>query len=195
MDLMRTFGQRFKPMLRKRETVVYTKLARLLEPHGCNHSEGQGDPLEKVAFITAEFESNLPEASERSVHTSFFHLLADLQKPNQNPDSLLFGIDSEWLQDHATAFDEKVGAVFENTPFANFPGDRGVLVDVVEETRKGILPTVGDKPRVDQQDSLLERLEKLLGNLKSPVRPHGRPRWFRQPNWWRELCQKEDTDR
>jgi hypothetical protein len=191
MDLMRTFGQRFKPMLRRRETNVYTRLARLLPPHGCNHSSGPGDPLEKVISITLDFESKIPESGERVCHTSFFHWMAQKLQANQLVNSLFPKVCTEWLQDKAAAFDEKVSAVFEDTPFANFPGDRGVLMDVVAETRKGMLPTVRVKQRVDHSTSTLEYYEKLLNSEPKPA-PYGKT-WKGPPKWWvKEMkCRKD----
>jgi hypothetical protein len=191
MDLMRTFGQRFKPMLRRRETNVYTRLARLLPPHGCNHSSGSGNPLEEVISITLDFESKIPESGERVCHTSFFHWMAQKLQANQLVNSLFPKVCTEWLQDQAAAFDEKVSAVFKDTPFANFPGDRGVLMDVVAETRKGMLPTVRVKQRVDHSTSTLEYYEKLLNSEPKPA-PYGKT-WKGPPKWWvKEMkCRKD----
>jgi len=194
MDLMRTFGQRFAPMLRRRELAVYKTLARLLGPHGCNHSDGLGKPLEEVVRLTEEFESRIPESGVGSVHTSFFHWMAELHKPNQEG-SLLTEIDTEWLQEKARAFDEKVSAVFQNTPFSNFPGDRGVFVDIVADPLKGVLPTADKTLKGDHNISTLEWYEQLLSLKQSPVRPHGRPGWFRQPKWWRDLLKGADRVR
>lgn len=191
LDLMRTFGQRFKPMLRRRETAVYNRLARLLPPHGCNHSSGPGDPLEKVISITLDFESKIPEPGGRVCHTSFFHWMAEKLQANQLVNSLFPKVCTQWLQDKAAAFDEKVSAVFQETPFANFPGDRGVLMDTVAEPLRGKLPTVGAKQRVDQAKSILEYYEKILFSEPKPV-PYGKT-WKGPPKWWvKEMkCRKD----
>jgi hypothetical protein len=174
MDLMRTFGQRFRPMLRRREAVVYNRLGRFLPPHGCNHSMGPGSPLEEVISITLDFEAKLPESREGSVITSFFQRMAKVL--HAKPFSSLFPqVCTEWLQNQAVSLDERTDAVFEQTPFRNFPGDRGVLSDVVAEPLRRKLPTVGET-RVGHTVSTLEHYEGLLDALdKRKVLPRGVP--------------------
>jgi len=193
LDLMRTFGQRFKPMLRRREKAVYNRLRRILPPHGCNHSDGPGEPLEKVISITLDFESRIPESGERVCHTSFFHWMATKLQANQLVNSLFPKVCTEWLQDKAAAFDEKVSAVFQDTLFHNFPGDRGVFMDLVAEPLKGKLPTVNNKQRVDQSTSVLEYYEKILNSEPRP-RPHGKT-WSGPPKWWvKEMKRRKDQE-
>ena len=160
MDLMRTFGQRFKPMLRRRETTVYNQVARLLPPFGCNHSNGPGSPLDQVISITLDFESRLPEPREGRVHTSFFQWVAKVLHAKPFKD-LFPQVCTEWLQEQAISLDERSDAVFKNTPFRNFPGDRAVFVDVIAEPHKGKLPSAF-KSRVGHEVSTLELYERLL---------------------------------
>jgi hypothetical protein len=182
MDLMRTFGQRFKPMLRRRETTVYNRLGRLLPPHGCNHSDGTGVPLEKVVSITDEFEAKIPESRGRSVYTSFFRRMAHIL--HAKPFASLFPqVMTEWLQIQAVRLDERTNAVFKNTPFSNFPGDRAVFSDVVAEPLLGKLPTVNKMNRVGQTMSLLEYYELLLENSEPYQAPYGKT-WKGPPKWW-----------
>jgi len=174
MDLMRTFGQRFKPMLRRRETVVYNQVARLLPPFGCNHTWGPGSPLEQVISITLDFESRLPEPREGRVHTSFFQWVAKVL--HATPFSNLFPqVCTEWLQEQAISLDERSDAVFKNTLFSNFPGDRGVFVDVIAEPQKGKLPSAF-KARVGHEVSTLELYERLLAEYYTGEEsPRGNP--------------------
>jgi hypothetical protein len=173
MDLMRTFGQRFKPLLRRRETAVYMKLARFLEPHGCNHSDGPGEPLESVISKTLDFEARIPESGERVCQTSFLRWMAVKLQANHNS-SLFSKVCTEWMQEKALAFDEKVQAVFQKTPFSNFPGDRGCFMDCVAEPLKGKLPTVELKKSVDHDNSTLLFYEKLLSQTKVRQAPYGK---------------------
>jgi hypothetical protein len=197
MDLMRTFGQRFRPMLRRRETTVYNQLGRFLPPHGCNHTWGLGSPLEHVVSETLEFESRLPESRVRSVHTSFFQRMAKVL--HAKPFRRLFPqVCTEWLQNQAISLDERTDSVFKHTPFCNFPGDRAVLVDVVAEPLLGRLPTANKALKVGQATNTLEYYEELLQSSEFLVRPHGKT-WESPPKWWikeRSVCkdQKINTD-
>jgi len=162
MDLMRTFGQRFEPMLRKRERRVYHALKRFLQPHGCNHGDGAAVPLEKVVFDTEVFESGLPEARGRVCHTSFFHRLAEFLKPDR-PDSLFHKVCPSWFMKQSDRLDERTITAFEKTPFVNFPGDRGMLADILEVNDDLIvLPAVGPKIGIGHT-STLEFYERVLG--------------------------------
>jgi hypothetical protein len=162
LELMRTFGQRFRPMLRGRERRVYDAVCRLLPPWGCNHSSGSAEPLEKVVYETELFESQLPEAKVGSVHTSFLHRLAELLKPGR-PDSLFRKVCPDWFRKEAARLDERQRTAFEKTPFRALPGDRGVLADVLAVNDDLIeLPAVGPKKRVDHNNPL-EWYERVLG--------------------------------
>jgi len=164
MELMRTFGQSFEPLLRHRERRVYREVSRLLPPWGCNHSHGASLPLERVVTLTEEFKDRLPEARGRAVHTSFLHRLVDLLKPEHSR-RLFSGIRWNWFQRQTSALDERVDKAFENTVFANLPGDRGPLADFLEFTRPDELaglPALGARERVDHT-SLLDFFEKILG--------------------------------
>jgi hypothetical protein len=160
MDLMRTFGQRFEPMLRRRERRVYHALKRFLQPHGCNHSSGASEPLEKVSFDTEVFESGLPEARGRVCHTSFLHRLAELAP--DRPDSLFHKVCWSWFKKQSDRLDERTITAFENTPFRKFPGDRGLLADILEVNDTIVLPTVGPTIGIGHTTSL-EFYEKMLG--------------------------------
>lgn len=162
IELMRTFGQGFEPQLGRRERRVYRAVGRLLPPYGCNHTRGLGVPLERVVLETELFKDRIPEASGRSVHTSFLHRLAELLKPNR-PDSLFFKLRWGWFKAEADRLDERQVKAFENTPFRLHPGDRGRLADFLEVNDLPIdLPAVGPRDRVDQQD-LLQFYEQVLG--------------------------------
>jgi hypothetical protein len=154
LDLMRTFGQRFKPMLRPRENVVYEAVKGFLPPYGCNHSTGLAKPLAQVVYETELFESALPEARGRSVHTSFFHRCAEFLNPRR-PGSLFHLICPKWFKKQAARLDERTSTAFENTPFRNLPGDRGVLADILEVSNAQLdLPAVGPNDRVGHQTTL-----------------------------------------
>jgi len=164
LELMRTFGQSFEPLLRHRERKVYRAVARLLPPWGCNHSLGHALRLEQVVTLTEEFRDRLPEARGRAVHTSFLHRLVDLLKPNQDP-RLFSGIRWNWFQRKAQDLERESCKAFENTPFRSLPGDRGPLADFLEVNHPELLvnlPALGARERVDQQ-TLLEFLEGVLG--------------------------------
>ena len=162
LELMRTFGQRFKPMLRRRERRVYNAVKSLLQPHGCNHSSGASVPLEKVVFDTEMFKSKLPEARGRVCHTSFFHRLAEFLKPDR-PDSLFHKVCPSWFMKQSDRLDERTITAFENTPFRKLPGDRGLLADILEVNDGNIvLPAVGPIDGLDRTTTL-ERYERLLG--------------------------------
>jgi len=189
MELMRTFGQRFEPLLRHRERVVYQQVKRFLPPYGCNHSDGPAKDLKEVVELTELFESKLPEARGRVCHTSFFHRLAEFLNP-ANPDSLFHWVERKWFKKQAERLDERTLTAFKNTPFLNFPGDRGVLADILELT--GVetgLPAVGPRIGLGQQ-SVLEWYEKaLLGGRQET--PYGK-NWEDPPvKWW----VKENSDR
>lgn len=161
MDLMRTFGQRFRTQLRPRERRVYDLVGRLLEPYGCNHSSGSSEPLERVVFETELFKSHLPESREAQYVTSFLHRLVDLLKPDQ-PGSLFSKIDPAWFREQARCLDERASAVFQSTPFCRFRGDFGALSDILAVNDDFIdLPTAGPRERKDR--SLLEWFEEVLG--------------------------------
>jgi hypothetical protein len=191
MELMRTFGHRFERLLRRRERRVYTRVKRVLPPYGCNQSTGLAKPLEDVVLETELLESTLPETSGRSVHTSFFHRLAEILRPGI-PDSLFHLVERKWFKKQAESLDERTLMAFQNTPFLNFPGDRGVLVDILEGS--GInpnLPAIGAKVRVDQQ-SLLEWYEHWLFS-KPPEIPYGK-NWVDPPvKWWVKTDSKQKT--
>lgn len=164
LDLMRTFGQRFKPMLRRRELAVYDTVKGYLLPYGCNHSTGLAKPLAQVVYETEVFESQIPEARGRRVHTSFFHRCAEFLKPGK-PGSLFHLICPEWFKKQAASLDERTGTAFKNTPFSNFPGDRGVLADILEVT--GVepdLPAVGPREGYGHQTTL-EWYESVLKGI------------------------------
>jgi len=161
LDLMRTFGQRFEPMLRKRERRVYHAVKRFLQPHGCNHSSGVAEPLEKVVFETELFESGLPEARGRVCHTSFFHRLAEFLKPDR-PDSLFHKVCPSWFMKQSDRLDERTITAFEQTPFCNFSGDRGVLADILEVDDVIKLPAVGPREGIGHTTTL-EFYERVLG--------------------------------
>jgi hypothetical protein len=185
MDLMRTFGQRFTPMLRRRERQVYRSLGRLLPPYGCNHTWGPGDPLEHVISITLDFEAKIPESRGRSVHTSFFQRMAKIL--HATPFSRMFPqICTEWLQKQAVGLDERTNAVFENTPFRNFSGDRAVLSDILAETQLRELPSASQEKRVGHDESMLECLERLLAYTQ--FRPYGK-------NWKKPFIKDVIVDR
>lgn len=153
MDLMRTFGQNFRPMLRPRERRVYDAVKGYLYPYGCNHSDGPAKPLEKVVFETEVFESNLPEARVGSVHTSFFHRCASILKPRRSG-SLFHLICPDWFRGKARALDERVSTAFATTAFPNLPGDRGVLADILDVSARADLPAVGPSEKVGHLTTL-----------------------------------------
>jgi hypothetical protein len=161
LELMRTFGQRFEPLLSRRERNVYQKVKRYLPPYGCNHSTGPSQPLEEIVAATEEFESRLPETRVGGVHTSFLHWLAQLLKPGE-PDSLFHRLKYWWFKEQAGSFDEKVSRAFENTCFEHYPGDRGAFADVLSSLDREItLPAIEQK-WVDRT-SLLCWYEGVLG--------------------------------
>jgi hypothetical protein len=161
MELMRTFGQRFEVLLRRRERAVYRKVGGLLPPYGCNHSRGLARPLEEVVFETEMFQSRLPEAHVGAVHTSFLHRLAEIHKPGR-PGSLFHKVSPGWFEKQAARLDERTRTAFEKTPFRSLPGDRGVLADVLAVNDDLIeLPAVGPRKRVDC--SILDWYEDVLG--------------------------------
>ena len=166
LDLMRTFGQRFKPMLRRRERSVYETVKGFLPPYGCNHSDGLAKPLAQVVCETEIFESSLPETRGRSVHTSFFHRCAEFLKPGR-PGSLYHLICPDWFKKMAARLDERTSTAFENTPFCKLPGDRGLLADIFEVTGNfPDLPAVGPKVGIGQLTTL-EWYESVLKGTTS----------------------------
>lgn len=167
MELMRTFGQSFEPLLRHRERRVYRAVSRLLPPWGCNHSHGETLPLEQVVALTEEFKARMPEACGRAVHTSFLHRLVDLLKPDTSL-RLFSGIRWSWFHRKAQELERASCKAFENTPFARMQGDRGPLADFLEVNQPELLlelPALGPRERVDHP-SLLEFYEELLGFIQ-----------------------------
>jgi hypothetical protein len=170
LELMRTFGQRFRPLLRARERRVYDAVKRYLPPHGCNHSEGLAEPLEDVVFKTECFESGMPEARGRVCHTSFFHRLAEFLHPDR-PDSLFHKVCWKWFTKQSEHLAERVLMAFETTPFRNFPGDGGVLADVLEVINKNVeLPATGPTEGIGHQSTLVF-YERILGFSEKARKP------------------------
>lgn len=168
LDLMRTFGQRFEPMLGRREKRVYHAICSFLPPVGLNHSQGPGKPLEQVVLETEEFLSQLPKAHGRVVHTDLFHRLVELLQPQLSL-RLFSRIDISWFKRETKTLDERVSRAFRWTPFGDqrgfYPGDRGILADFLEVNHPESLmelPSTGPRERVDQGGPL-EYYERILG--------------------------------
>jgi hypothetical protein len=162
MELMRTFGQHFRPLLRPRERRVYDLVASLLPPYGANHSWGASMGLTDAVIRTDEFVSNLPEKRGRVVHTSFLHLLVDYLKPTSR-NSLFFKVNRFWAQRKTKELDESSNMAFCDTPFEVPFCCRDHLVDILEFTNRKVgLPAIRSQANGKGRESTLEFYERIL---------------------------------
>lgn len=164
LDLMRTFGQKFKPLLKPRERRVYEAVARLLLPYGCNHSTGTSLPLEQVVGLTEEFEMSLPESSGGACYTSFLRWITDLVVPGRK-NSLWYEISNSWFQKSVRSLDERTSRAFKDSVFSDFPWKSGIT-DILER-----LDLPSDLPALLGETSRTPTLswyERILG-FRAPL--------------------------
>jgi hypothetical protein len=167
VDLMKLLGQRARPILTKRQRLVYDKIKGWMEPYGCNHSTGASLPLSMVVETTLiQVERYFGQKTGRD---SLVDLSSRLHKEHYGDNKLWKYLShSGSICSIISTFDEKVARSFRKTPFGKWVSkdvmSAKLIADMVEGKDYSCLPLVRKSP---SRITTLDWYERKL-NINQP---------------------------